>query len=230
MLEGPSYRGRSPAQIISENISFDSVDLVRQALSWLDIAKTDRNVRALQYAALDTRLAIERLFFEEIYFSVGTELDRKEYEKCKNNSTKLYKIVKRLNPDYDKLAKFIQAIVSVLRPPKPKIITWNHKKLMRHSGEVSNFLHWPGEPAETLESENWLTVGIAVVDKAALYVWDNARSGTMGITMPENMPPEIMECWLRFKAGDIDINGVKRTARIALPVLTERLISTSRSN
>ena len=114
MLKGPEYKGRTPEQIISERIHLDSVGYVYRALSWIDVAKHGRNVCALQYAAHDARQGIEQLLFEEIILSVGTQLDRREYEKCKGNSTKLHKIIRRLNPEYNKLGQFTQAIISIL--------------------------------------------------------------------------------------------------------------------
>ena len=75
------YTDRSPQQIISEKVYFDSVGYIYRALSWLDIAKKRLNVCALQYAAHDTRQGIEQLLFEELVLSVGTSLDRVEYEK-----------------------------------------------------------------------------------------------------------------------------------------------------
>ena len=134
MPEGPEYRGRSPEQIISDRVYFDSVGYTFRALSWLDIAKQARNVCALQYAAHDTRQAIEQLLFEEIVLSVGTALDRKEYEKCRGNSTRLHKILQRLNPDYTQLALFTQAIVS-MEPQWPSLVIWDHKVLMQHWGK-----------------------------------------------------------------------------------------------
>lgn len=222
MFQGPEYRGRLPEQIISENVYFDSVGYIYRALSWLDIAKRESNVCALQYAAQDARQAIEQLLFEEIVFSVGTELDRQEYEKCKGNSTKLYKIIKQLNPDYEKLAQFTQAIVSS-DPHLPPLVTWDHKELMKHWGKVSNYLHWVGEPAETVESEGWITKGIAAVDAAATHIWVKKKSGYTGIMMPKNMQPEIRNCWERFRTGDLDISGVKLSAHIALPILRNRM-------
>ena len=222
MLRGPNYKGRSPEKIISEKIYFDSVGYVYRALSWLDVAQRDNyNPCALQYAAHDTRQAIEQLLFEEIVLSVGTELDRKEYEKCKGNSTKLHKVIKRLNPDYEKLAEFTQAIVSV-EPHEPKLVRWDHNLLMKHWGKVSKYLHWSGEPAETVESEDWITEGIAAVNAAAIYIWDKNRSGYTGIMMPKGMQPEIKDCWERFRAGKDDIDAVKRIAHIALPILKKR--------
>lgn len=218
----PEFRNRSPEEIISQRIYFDSVGYTYRSLSWLDIAKQERNVPALQYAAQDVRQAIEQLLFEEIIMSVGTELDRGEYEKCKGNSTKLYKVIRRLNPDYKKLIKFLQAIASA-DPQMPPIESWDHKKLMRHSGNVSNYLHWVGEPAETFESDTWLSDGITIVEEAAEYIWHKMSRGYSGIMMPEKMQTEIRECWERFRVNEISFNDAKRIIHLAQPVLRQRL-------
>lgn len=221
MLIGPEYRGRTLEQIISERVYFDSVGYAYRALSWLDVAKRTRNVCALQYAAHDTRQAIEQLFFEEIVLSVGTQLDRKEYEKCKGNSTKLHKIIRRLNPDYNKLSQFTKAIISTF-PQSPPFIIWDHKVLIRLWGTVSGYLHWAGEPAEIYESTEWIDKAIEAVEKAANHIWQKNESGITGIMTPQNMQPEIRDCWDRFRAGEVDIASVKRIAKIAFPVLNKR--------
>ena len=222
MPRAPEFRNRSPEEIISEKIFFDSVGYTYRSLSWLDIAKRRKNVPALQYAALDVRQAVEQLLFEEIIMSVGTELDRKEYEKCKGNSTKLYKVVRRLNPDYQKLVEFTQAIAST-DPQWPPIEGWDHNKLMKHWGKVSNYLHWVGEPAETFESDNWLSEGITIVESAAEYIWHKMSTSFTGIMMPDNMQSEVRESWERFCVGEISLDAVKRIANLALPILRQRL-------
>lgn len=220
-IQAPDFRNRSPEQIIKENIYFDSVGYAYRSLSWLDIAKKDRNVCALYYAALESRQAIEQLLFEELVMSVGTKLDRKEYEKCKGNSTKFHKIIQRLNPDYEKLAEFTKATLSVI-PNAPNLIIWDHKILMQHWGKVSIYLHWGGEPAETTESDTWFNAGVKTVESSSLYIWETLKSGLHGITMPNQMEPEIHSLWERFKNNAVDIQGVIRTARIALPILERR--------
>jgi len=222
VLKGPEHRGRTPEQIISELIHFDSVGYTYRALSWLDVAKRERNVCALQYASHDARQALEQLLFEEIVLSVGTQLDRKEYKKCKGNSTKLYKTIRHLNPEYNKLAQFTLAFIST-SPQSPPLIIWDHKDLLRHWGTVSNYLHWAGEPAETVESSEWLDKGIKAVEKAALYIWENNEKGFTGILMPQDMEPEIKDSWERFRASEIDLDSVKRIAKIALPTLNKRI-------
>jgi hypothetical protein len=221
MIKGPEYRGRTPEQIISERVHFDSAGYMYRALSWLDVAKQGRNVCALQYAAHDSRQSIEQLFFEELVLCVGTQLDRSKYEKCKENSTKLHKIIRRLNPEYKKLGQFTQAIISIL-PQSPPLIIWDHKKLLRYWGNISGYLHWPGEPAETIESTEWFQKGIEAVEEAGNYIWEKNQAGFTGIMMPQNMQPEIRDCWERFRAGEIDLDSVKHTANNSLPVLSTR--------
>ncbi len=221
-LQGPGYKNRSPKEIITRKVHFDSVGYAYRSLSWLDVASRERNVCALQYAAHDARQAFEQLLFEELVLSVGTELDRKDYESCKGNSTKLHKIVRKLSPDYEKLSEFTQAIAAT-DPNAPPLMTWNHKELMKHWGKVSNYLHWAGEPAETIESAEWLDHGIATVSEAAEFIWDRKRAGYTGIMMPDEMQPEIRAAWERFRAGGIDIDAVKRLTNLALPTLTRRM-------
>jgi len=71
LFQAPSFKNRSPHQIIDENVCFDSIGYTYRAKSWLDIAKKRRNVCALQYAAHDVRQAIEQLLFEQLVLGVG---------------------------------------------------------------------------------------------------------------------------------------------------------------
>ncbi|MBW2738548.1 MAG: hypothetical protein JRE64_06775, partial [Deltaproteobacteria bacterium] len=93
-------------------------------------------------------------------------------------------------------------------------IIWDHKVLIRHWGTVSGYLHWAGEPAETVESTGWIDKGIEAVEKAANHIWEKNERGFTGIMMPQNMQPEIRDCWDRFRAGEVDLDSVKRIAKI----------------
>ena len=222
MLQGPDCRNRSPQEIITQNVYFDSVGYTYRSLSWLDFAKQEQNVCALHYAAHDIRQAIEQLFFEEIFFSTGTKLKREDYEKCKGNSTQLYKIIRKLNPHYEKLVKFNQAVFSA-DPNLPRMIIWDTKKLKKYSGNVSYYLHWAGEPSETVDNSEWFNKGIEDVEVAAHYIRETNLSGVAGIMMPDTMPPEIRDAWEKYSRGDINIDDVRMRAQIALPILTQRL-------
>ena len=109
----PNYLNRSASSIISESVRYESSGYIYRALSWLDVAKRKKSPVAFQYAAHDARQGIEQLLFEELIMSVGTKLDRSEYDKCLGNSTKLHAIINKLSPEREKLAKFNQAVFSV---------------------------------------------------------------------------------------------------------------------
>jgi hypothetical protein len=200
-----------PNQIITQDVHFDSVGYAYRALSWLDVAKKSGNICALHYAAYETRQSIEHLLFEAVVLSVGTKLSRDEYQKCKGNSTKLHKIVLRLNPDYEKMVQFTRAVMST-DPKAPQILAWDHKRLLRYWGEISKYLHWAGEPKETCESPEWLKAGVAAVGNAAEYIWNNKTNGYSGIMMPDNMEADIRSLWERFKNSEIDLETVTRGA------------------
>jgi hypothetical protein len=221
LFRAPEFKNRTPEQIVTEEIDFDSVTYIYRALSWLDIARRDRNAVALHYAALEVRMGIEQLLFEQIVLSVGTQLDRQEYGRIKGNSTKLHKILKRLNPDYERLAEFTRAVAAT-DPNTPPLTTWSHSELMKQCGKVSNYLHWGGEPAETSESPDWVDSGIKTISEAANLIWKKKLTAYTGVMMPDRMQPEIRRAWERFKAEEIDLDAVTRIAKIAHPILSNR--------
>ncbi len=208
MLQGQDFRNRSPQEIITQKLHFESsYGYAYRSLSWLDFAKREKNVCALHYAAHDIRQGIEQLLFENIFFCVGTKLRPEDYENCKGNSTKFYKMIHKLNPHYEKLVEFAQAIASA-DPNSLPIIKWDIRKLVRYSGNVSNYLHWAGQPSETVFNEDWFNKGIKDVKAAARYIWETSLSGYMGIMMPDKMEPEIRDAWEKYSRGDINIDDV----------------------
>ena len=169
----------------------------------------------MHYAAHDIRQGIEQLLFENIFFSAETKLRPEDYENCKGNSTKFYKMILKLNPDYEKLVEFTQAIASA-DPNLLQIIKWDIGKLVRYSGNVSRYLHWAGQPSETINNSEWFNKGIEDVKAAAHYIWETSLSGFMGIMMPDEMEPEIRDAWEKYSRGDINIDDVITIAKQCL--------------
>jgi hypothetical protein len=222
LMRVPDFTNRNPSEIMTKEVFFDSVGFVYRGLSWLDYAKRHSSVSALLYAALDIRQAIEQLFFEEIVMSVGGQLDKEEYEKCKGNATKLAKIIRRLSPAYEKLVNFTRTIISII-PNSPPLIIWDHAILLKCIGSVSTYLHWVGEPKESFESPQWFLKGLETIESVATNLWNKMTSGYSGIMMPDKMQPEIRQIWDDFCSGKIDLDGVRVRARIASPVLSARM-------
>lgn len=214
----PNFRGRTAHTIITENVFNDSVGYVYRALSWLDMAKREKNSPAFQYGAHDARQGIEQLLFEELVLSTGANLERSEYQRSLGNSTKLHAIIKRLSPDREKLGIFVQAVMAT-GYPKLELMVWDHKLLMSYWGAVSNYLHWAGAIDETINKWCWVEAGIAKTEEACLYIWENKTKKETGVMLPSDMPPEIAALWVRFKAGSIGAKEVKIACELLQPVL-----------
>jgi len=206
----PSFMNRSADSIISENIYYESSGYIYRALSWIDLARRKDSSVAFQYAAHDARQGIEQLLFEELVLSVGTKLDRTEYDKCLGNSTRLHAIINRLAPEREKLAKFNQAIFSV-SSRKFSLVVWDHKLLMKYWGKLSKFLHWAGAIDETIKVRSWVEAGITVIEEACEYIWKNQIQSESGVMMPADMRPEIRNLWERYNEDQIDIEEVKKS-------------------
>ncbi len=144
--------------------------------------------------------------YNQVFHWIGHNV-ASEYEKCRGSSKKLYKIIQRLNPDYAKLAEFTQAIMSV-DPQMPELRIWDHYKLMKAWGKVSECLQWAGAPKDTYESEEWINKTILNIEDASIYIWENSISGFAGIMMSSNMAHEIHIIWLKYKDNEINRDAV----------------------
>jgi len=149
------YVNQSPSQIANSKRHFDSAWFIWKSLAWLDYAKRNTNIAALQYAALELRQGIEQLWFDMIVVAVGGRLDAKEYSHCKQNATKMYKIIRQLQPDYQKLVRFTNICCS-LQPNLPRVVEWDIARLMRIHGGVAEYLHFSACRVRLLKSQSGL--------------------------------------------------------------------------
>ena len=94
-------------------------------MSWLEYAKVNRNISALEYAALETRLGIEQLLFEQLIVGVGSELDAAEYKKCRGQAKKLSQLIDTLIPKYERLIEFTRAMA----PKGFPLTQWDNRTL-----------------------------------------------------------------------------------------------------
>jgi len=94
-LNIPNYKDRTPEEIITDKISFESDYYIYRALSWIDYSRKNECKVSMLYAAMEVRLGIEQLLFEELVMSVGLDFNVQEYKNCIGNSTKLHKIIRR---------------------------------------------------------------------------------------------------------------------------------------
>ena len=215
----PSFTNRTPTEIVTENNFFESSGRAYKALSWLDFSKSKKNISALEYAALETRLAIEQLLFEQLIVGVGTKLEAREYKKCSGKANKLNEIIERLIPRYERLVDFTKAMA----PDGVPITKWDNRTLIQHSGKVSNYLHWSGSLDVTVQSEAWYKNGIATIEAAICYIWHGLETGNTGILAIEELEPEMHELWELYAKGEITLERAVKRAEILEPILQARL-------
>ena len=215
----PSFKNRSPNEIVAEKKFFESSGRIYKALSWLDYAKSNKNISALEYAALETRLAIEQLFFEQLVVGVGIKLVESEYKKCSGKANKLNAMLERLITKYDQLVEFTKAMA----PSGMPVTKWDNHALIQHSGKVSNYLHWSGGLDVTVESASWFENGISIVENAANYIWQGLTTGNTAIMVIDKMEPEIRELWNLFVNDEITLARAVEMAEALEPILQSRL-------
>lgn len=215
----PSFNNRTPAEILTEKPFYDSSGRIYRAMSWLEYAKANGNISALEYAALETRLGIEQLLFEQLIVGVGSELDAVEYKKCTGQAKKLAQLIEALIPKYERLIDFTKA----LAPKELPVTKWDNRKLNEFSGKVSEYLHWSGGLDVTVHSTAWFEKGLSVVGNAASYVWGGLTTGNTCIMSIEKLEPEMRELWERYSAGQISIEQAMERADALDAMLSERL-------
>lgn len=199
-MPSPTHIGRTPEEIVSQNLRFNSVGYFYRAVSWLNYFQRTEHFPALLYACIEGRFGIEYLLFEELVIGTGANLSRDDYEKCLKERTKLLKAIEKLIPDYEKLQQFTSACV-FLEPRLPKIIYWQPRQLMKSWGDLSEYLHWFGARAETTELASRRARTYKEVEKTIMPIWEKIVLGRSAYLHPDNMTPEIREVWLSFKNG-----------------------------
>lgn len=215
----PNFLDRSPNEIVTCINHYESSGRAFKALSWLDYAKKSSCVSALEYSALETRLAIEQLIFEQLVVGVGTTLDKSDYKKCRGDAGKLSQMVERLVPKYEKLVDFTVAMA----PRNIPITKWDNRKLDQHSGKVSQYLHWSGGLDLTVQSADWFSRGLSIVGEAANYIWTGLTTGNTGLMTLEKLEPEMLELWELYASDQLSLKDAVLRADLLEPMLQARI-------
>jgi hypothetical protein len=223
-MAAPPFTNQPPNEIIGGKQHFDSAWLIWKSLAWLDYAKKNTNFSALQYAALELRQGIEQLWFDIIHTLGGGHLEEAEYLHCKQNATKMYKVIDRMEPNYQKLVRFTNICCS-LDPRLPRIIEWNMSQLKRTHWEMGKYLHFNGAPSETTQNPEWFVKAITVIETGASEIWTNLTTNRVGQMRVTEMEPEVRQAWEQFLAEQLSEDSVRTRLKIAQPILHDRRIS-----
>ncbi|MCY4227188.1 MAG: hypothetical protein OXF20_05730 [Gammaproteobacteria bacterium] len=187
-------------------------------MSWLDYFERNDRFTALVYACIEARFGIEHLIFEEIVISTGANLSKEDYKKCLANPTKLYKMLRTISSEYEKLQEFTQIIVGISHE-LPNILRWEPRKLIKSWGKISKYLHWYGSESETTDLSGWRKDVGRKVRKEIEPIWNKITSGYSGLMHPDHMHPRILELWNQFKIDDINTETTKIRMQVLQPLL-----------
>ncbi len=209
--------------ILARKRECDSSWLILQAESLCRLAKENGNCSALVYAALETRNAIEQLFFDLAYLCrPASGFARKDWEACRKKGG-VFHVFARFGHDYQKRIEFTQLCLS-LEHDSPRVIAWDTKKLQKYWGKVSEFCHFQGISTETTEADFdvWLVKGIALVEEIFGYFESEMSRASSGVLRPETMQHEVKTAWEDFKCGRIDLSNLRTRLQIMQPVVQQR--------
>lgn len=217
------HRNRTPEDIVSKDLLFDSMGYLYRSISWLDYFERTDRVPAFFYACMEGRYAIEQLLFEQLVIGTGVRLLRSDYEACLKNRTKLSKMIDRLVPDFLKLQDFTSVVID-LDSKLPRVIFWKPKDLMKSWGRLSSHLHWLGASSETTENIEWKKGALNNAKEILMPIWEQYHSADcIGLMHPDDMEPEVNRIWLDFREGKIELESVRIRMRLIQPRLQQRL-------
>lgn len=217
------HRNRTPEDIVTRDLEFDSMGYLYRSISWLDYFERTDRVPAFFYACMEGRYAIEQLLFEQLVIGTGANLLRSDYETCLKNSSNLSKMIDRLVPDFLKLQEFTSVVIE-LDSNLPQVIFWKPKELMKSWGRLSTYLHWVGANRETTENTRWKQDALNNVKAILMPIWDQYNSaGGSGIMHFDDMQPEVNQIWQDFKEDKIGLESVRIRMKIVQPRLQQKL-------
>ena len=220
MSQQINYKNKSGDEIIHFKREFISSWHAFQALSWFDFYKRTKNLFLLQYAALEVRNSIEFLFFEILVLGSSGNLTEQDYINCIKNRTKMHKIINKHIPNYTKWIMFNEICISII-PNSPKITFWDLNKLKNIWNDISNYLHFWGEPTRSSQSSDWIISFEKVIEDATTYLENNYENPT-GLLNPKSMPSELHNLWDDFLNNRLTKIQLKTQLNIMLPILALR--------
>lgn len=182
----------------------DSLFYIERANRWLDVAASEKEFYPLLYACIDGRFGIEQRLFEFLIICQGGRLSEEEYRECITHRSRLQKLIDKNVPYHRKLQQFTMIVVSLLPPPRPPVIYWDLKELLRSWGTLSHYLHWSGARTLTTEEPKWLQESIDEVSRLLRNLRIKFKSGGIGALDLSTSKPAVVEIWEAFRDNRID--------------------------
>ena len=213
----------SADQIAAFQPIIDSTWHIWKSLAWIDHAKRTSAISSVCYAALELRLGVEMLWWENLFLALGGTITSDEFEQLGAKSTTLYKTIEKHAPDYKKLVEFTR-IIGSLDSSQRKVIAWDiDGELKRIHYTMADYLHADRDSLTTKGRDSWMLEAYECIEKLAQSIATQMHQadGT-GVLAVDSMPPEVADAWMAYKAGEIDAEAVQTRLRLAQYVLRLR--------
>ncbi|EDY83793.1 hypothetical protein VDG1235_3420 [Verrucomicrobiia bacterium DG1235] len=163
----------------------------------------------------------------ELLVITGKLVNRSEYEKCIGRKVALERLLKKNEPNYEKLIEFSKALNSI-QQLGVRLIYWPLSDLMRYWGVASEFLHFFGSHEETYKNERWLLASSARLESVISEIWKELEENdAIGVFDIDRLQPEAKRSWEDYSTGKIDIENVKLRMKIAHPIIRNRKLNKS---
>jgi len=148
----------------------------------------------------------------------------RDYLESVDNSTKLYKLIDRHAPDYQRFAEFDQIMQSLDTQPIRARVTWDIGRLKRiHGGCGEKLMHFQGVPAAGYLQANWTEDRTKFLSESATWMWNTMKTGGIIVFRVDGLKkPEVFSLWERFLAGTIDAEDVRNGLKIIQDIVKHR--------
>ena len=136
---------------------------------------------------------------------------------------KFRKLIRNLNPDYEKLQEFTRVALELMRMEPdgfvPQLVFWKIRELEKSWGKLSAHLHWSGASNETTDDSDWVNSSYEEIRDTIWSLWDRLSSGPTGILHYNDMKTHVRDIWTDYRTGEIEIDTVRRRLKLVRAVL-----------
>ncbi len=177
--------------------SYEVQHSLHRAIARVEEFRSTRQVHLLLYAAVDTRLCIERTLFEYLVLISSENLPAK-LERL-YSATDLKKAILSEEPEFVRKIEFMDLFVKFLPYENPVVVVPDLDLLSECYGRSNNYLHSPKRPDDTWSSLQWWTKLEQSLNSAIPHLID-IHSGLMsGMNLNERGE----ELFRKFVAGEV---------------------------
>jgi hypothetical protein len=163
----------------------------------------------LVFSCLETRNAIEQLWFEILTLVHDGEMSEDYFHQCRKRSDGFLAAIGQAEPKYRQLSRFSSLVMEVDSKAPYRGIAWDLGKLKRIWHALSDYCHAHGHPAPTIQSTEWVQKGYGLVEEAYKHFQEQMTGGATALMKPQSMTPSTRIVWESFIEGKLSEAEVK---------------------